>query len=183
MTAFLPSPATVLSFWRDAGYERWFKRDDAFDAEVRSRFGELWQAAADSALDDWQTRDDGALALTIVLDQFPRNLFRGDPRAFSTDAKALYVARAALDRGADKRVDATLRQFLYLPFMHSEVLADQDRSVALYEALGEADQLKYAHIHRDIIARFGRFPHRNFVLQRTTTPDEQAYLDADGFKG
>ena len=177
------SPTDILSFWGAAGYARWFKRDDAFDAEIKNRFESLWRSAAGGALDDWQNTDDGALALTIVLDQFPRNLFRGDVRAFSTDDKALGVARAALDRGADGKVDPVLKPFFYLPFMHSEALADQDRSVALYEALGEADQLKYARLHRDIIARFGRFPHRNGLFGRTMTPAEQAYLDASGFQG
>lgn len=181
MTAI--TPATILTFWKNLGYSRWFAKDDALDAEIASKFSETWQQASRGVLDDWQATDDGTLALTIVLDQFPRNLFRNDPRAFSTDAMARDVASRAIAAGVDKRVDPELRQFLYLPFMHSEDLADQERSVALYEALGAADQLRFAIIHRDIIARFGRFPHRNPALGRTMSADEQAYLDAEGFKG
>lgn len=177
------TPTDILSFWKAAGYDRWFKKDDAFDAQILDRFAALWQQAADGALSDWESSDDGALALTIALDQFPRNLFRNDPRAFSTDARARDVAARALGRGAETRVDPILKPFFFLPFMHSETLADQDRSVALYEALADADQLKYARIHREIIARFGRFPHRNPILGRIMSAEEQAYLDAKGFAG
>jgi uncharacterized protein (DUF924 family) len=183
LMAYAITPTDILTFWRDAGYDRWFKKDVAFDAEVRARFAGLWWQAANDELSDWEATDDGALALTIALDQFPRNLFRNDPRAFSTDTKARHVAARALDRGADARVDPVLKPFFYLPFMHSERLDDQDRCVTLYESLGEPEQLKFARIHRDIIAKFGRFPHRNPVLGRTMTPEEQAYLDAEGFSG
>ena len=173
----------VLTFWRSAGDERWYKRDEAFDASVRERFLALWHKAVAGELSSWETTDDGALALVILLDQFPRNMFRGDPRAFSSDAQALEVAHRALARGADKRIEAPLLQFLYLPFMHSEDLADQSRCVDLFRTTADTENLRYAEEHADIIRRFGRFPHRNRVLGRTTTPEEQAFLDGGGFSG
>jgi uncharacterized protein (DUF924 family) len=182
MTAAI-TPSDILSFWKAAGYERWFEKDSGFDALIRERFSALWQVACEGGLDHWQQSDDGALALTIVLDQFPRNLFRNAQRAYSTDERARGVADQAIARGADMRVDPVLRQFFYLPFMHSEQLADQQRSVALYKALGEPEQLRFAVEHHDIIRAFGRFPHRNPVLGRQTSAAEQAYLDANGFAG
>ena len=173
----------VLTFWRAAGDERWYKRDDAFDAGVRERFLSLWHKAVAGELSSWETTDDGALALVILLDQFPRNMFRGDPKAFSSDAQALEVAHRALARGADKRIEAPLLQFLYLPFMHSEYLADQSRCVDLFRTTADTENLRYAEEHADIVRRFGRFPHRNRVLGRTTTPEEQAFLDGGGFSG
>ena len=173
----------VLTFWRSAGDERWYKRDDAFDASVRERFLALWHKAVAGELSSWETTDDGALALVILLDQFPRNMFRGDPKAFSSDAQALEVAHRALARGADKRIEAPLLQFLYLPFMHSEDLADQSRCVDLFRTTADTENLRYAEEHADIVRRFGRFPHRNRALRRTTTPEEQAFLDGGGFSG
>ena len=177
------TPADILAFWREAGRDRWYKRDDGFDAEIRRRYLDLWRQAASGELSSWEASDDGALALTIVLDQFPRNLFRGDAQAFSSDANAREVARRAIDRGADARVDPGLREFLYLPFMHSEEIADQLHCVALFGNTDNAENLEYAKLHADIIRRFGRFPHRNGVLGRPTTPEEQAFLDAGGFAG
>lgn len=179
----LPAPADVLAFWRQAGKDKWYTKDEAFDAEVRRRFFDLWQQAAADRLASWETTDDGALALVIVLDQFPRNMFRGDARTFSTDAEALGVADRAIARGADKRIDPGLVEFLYMPFMHSEQLADQQRCIALFEGGGRPDNVKFAEIHADIIRRFGRFPHRNGVLGRTTTAEERAFLDSGGFAG
>ncbi|MCP3463004.1 MULTISPECIES: DUF924 family protein [unclassified Bradyrhizobium] len=177
------APAGVLAFWREAGGERWYKRDDAFDAEIRSRFLELWRRAANGDLSSWETGDDGALALVIVLDQFPRNMFRGDAMTYASDALAREVARRALARGADGRVDPALREFFYLPFMHSEHLPDQLHCVALFRKIDDCENLKYAEEHADIIRRFGRFPHRNRILGRETKPDEQAFLDEGGFSG
>jgi uncharacterized protein (DUF924 family) len=176
-----PTPADILAFWREAGADRWYKKDDAFDAEVRRRYLDLWQRASAGELSEWETSDDGALALVIVLDQFPRNMFRGKPEAFSSDAKALAVAERAIAHGADVRIDPELLEFLYVPFMHSETLADQLRCIELFQ--NSPDNLKYAREHADIIRQFGRFPHRNRVLGRMTTPEEQAYLDAGGFSG
>jgi uncharacterized protein (DUF924 family) len=177
----ISTPADILAFWREAGEDRWYKKNDAFDAEVRRRYLDLWQQGVAGALSAWETSDDGALALVIVLDQFPRNIFRGKPEAFSSDAKALAVADRAIAHGADVRIDPTLLEFLYLPFMHSEALVDQLRCVELFQ--NSPDNLKYAREHADIIRQFGRFPHRNRMLGRMTTPEEQAYLDAGGFSG
>ena len=177
------APAEILAFWRAAGRERWYEPDDTFDADVRSRFLELWRKAAAGELSSWATTNAGALALVIVLDQFPRNMFRGDIRSYSSDALAREVASRAIARGADMRVEPALLEFLYVPFMHSEHLADQLRCVELFRQTDYADNLKYAEDHADIIRRFGRFPHRNRVLGRATTPEEQAFLDDGGFSG
>ncbi|MGT2439060.1 DUF924 family protein [Bradyrhizobium betae] len=177
------TPDGILAFWREAGSERWYKRDDAFDAEVRRRFLALWQTAAAGELASWEDNDDGALALVIVLDQFPRNMFRGTPQAFASDALAQDVARRAIGRGTDRRIDPGLLEFLYMPFMHSEHLADQLHCVALFQDTDNAENLKFAREHAEIIRRFGRFPHRNRLLGRATTEDEQAFLDSGGFAG
>jgi uncharacterized protein (DUF924 family) len=173
----------VLAFWRAAGPKKWFAKNDAFDAEIRTRFLPTYEAAADGALADWEETPDGALALTIVLDQFPRNMFRHDARAFTADATARAVADRALARGFDRQVPSGERLFFYLPFEHSETMADQERCCALVRTLGDADLLRWAELHADVIRRFGRFPHRNAVLGRTTTPAEKVYLDSDGFAG
>jgi uncharacterized protein (DUF924 family) len=175
------TPADILAFWRDAGPDRWYRRDDAFDAEVRRRFLGLWQRAATGELSSWETSDDGALALVIVLDQFPRNMLRDDIRTYASDTQAREVAHRAIERGVDARIDSALREFLYLPFMHSEHLADQLRCIELSSAAGHAENLKWAEHHADIIRRFGRFPHRNRLLGRSTTSEEQAFLDKGGF--
>ena len=177
------APAGVLAFWREAGRERWYTRDDAFDAEVRARYLDLWRMAAAGELSSWEASDDGALALVIVLDQFPRNMFRGTPQAFASDALARDVAHRAIARGVDVRIDPVLLEFLYMPFMHSEHLPDQLHCVALFENTDNAENLKYAREHADIIQRFGRFPHRNRLLGRDTTAEEQAFLDGGGFAG
>ncbi|MCA1453060.1 DUF924 family protein [Bradyrhizobium sp. BRP22] len=177
------TPAEILAFWRAAGSDRWYTPDDAFDAELRHRYLDLWRKAAGGELSSWEMSDDGALALVIVLDQFPRNMFRGNALAYSSDALAREVARRAIDRGVDARVDPDLLEFLYLPFMHSEHLPDQLRCIELFRNVGNAEQLKYAEHHAGIIRRFGRFPHRNRILERATTPDEQAFLDEGGFSG
>ncbi len=176
-------PNDILSFWREAGRDRWYRRDDAFDAAVRERFLELWGQASAGELSSWEASDDGALALTLVLDQFPRNMFRGDIRTYASDALAREVAGRAIDRGVDTRIDPSLLEFLYLPFMHSEHLADQLRCVELFRGTPNAENLGYAERHADIVRRFGRFPHRNRILGRATTPEEQAFLDAGGFSG
>lgn len=177
------SPAGILAFWREVGCERWYKRSDAFDAEVRRHFLALWQRAVAGELASWEDSDEGALALVIVLDQFPRNMFRGTPETFASDPLAREVARRAIDRGVDRRVDPILLEFLYLPFMHSEHLPDQLHCVALFENTDNAENLKYARDHAEIIQRFGRFPHRNRLLGRDTTAEEQAFLDSGGFAG
>ncbi|AHY54963.1 hypothetical protein BJS_04479 [Bradyrhizobium japonicum SEMIA 5079] len=177
------TPSGILAFWREAGRDAWYKRDDAFDAEIRRRFLPLWKRATAGELASWEESDEGALALVIVLDQFPRNMFRGTPEAFASDAPARDVARRAIDRGVDRRSDPILLEFLYLPFMHSEHLPDQLHCVALFQKTDNAENLKYAREHADIIQRFGRFPHRNRLLDRATTEEEQAFLDGGGFAG
>jgi len=177
------TPAEIVSFWREAGPERWFEQDDNFDLSIKSRFLTTHEAAARGELTAHEESAEGALAVVILLDQLSRNMFRGRARAFATDALARAVAGGAIARGFDRTIDKTLRQFFYLPFMHSELLADQDLSVQLYAAIGDADLSSYALAHRDIIAKFGRFPHRNRVMGRETTPAEQEFLDGGGFAG
>jgi len=178
----LPTARDVAGFWRDAGPERWFAKNDAFDAEFGTRFLAAHEAAARGELSHWAKEPEGALALLVLLDQFPRNTFRGHARAFATDPMALAVARETIEAGLDLRIDEELRRFFYLPFMHSESLADQERSVELNAAL-DANTQRFAVLHRDIIARFGRFPHRNKLLGRTSSAEEQRFLDEGGFAG
>ena len=172
----------VLSFWTDAGPSRWFRKDEAFDRDFRQRFLAAHEAAAAGRLDAWAGDARGTLALLILLDQFPRNAFRGSARMFATDASSFAIARQAVAAGFDRQVGDELRNFFYLPFMHSEDLADQRLGEELCAALGE-DALKWARVHREIIERFGRFPHRNAMLGRETTREEQDFLDAGGFAG
>jgi uncharacterized protein (DUF924 family) len=179
----LPTANDVIGFWREAGPDKWFTKDEAFDATIRDGFLQLVEAAGSGELAAWEETPDGALALVIVLDQFPRNLFRGSPRTYATDAQARAVTQRALARGFDKRCDSELALFLHMPLIHSETLPDQDIGLAFFETLGLPDNLRAARRHRDIIARFGRFPHRNVVLGRESTAEEQAYLDEGGFKG
>ena len=179
----MSTPAEILAFWRGAGRDRWYGKNDAFDADLRGRFMELWRKAAAGELPSWEATDEGALALVIVLDQFPRNMFRGEARTYATDPLAREVAGRAIDRGADVRIDPALVEFLYMPFMHSEHLPDLLRCVELFRNTGNAENLGYAERHADIVRRFGRFPHRNRLLGRATTSDEQAFLDAGGFSG
>jgi uncharacterized protein (DUF924 family) len=172
----------LLAFWLEAGAGRWFRKDAVFDAEFRRRFEDVHDAAARGQLDGWLHQADSALALVIALDQFPRNAFRDSPRMFATDARAVQAAAIAVDQQFDAQVNPALRAFFYMPFMHSEQLADQNRCVDLCASL-DAETLKFAKLHRDIIARFGRFPHRNRLLGRSTTAAEQAFLDEGGFAG
>jgi uncharacterized protein (DUF924 family) len=175
------APAEILAFWRDAGPDRWYTRDDGFDAEVRRRYLDLWQRAVAGELTPWETSDDGALALVIVLDQFPRNMFRDNAMTYASDALAREIAHRAIERGVSVRVDPELRQFLHLPLMHSEHLPDQLRCIELSRKAGDPEGVKWAEHHADIIRRFGRFPHRNRILGRATTPEEQVFLDEGGF--
>ena len=179
----MSTPAEILAFWREAGRDRWYKKDGAFDDEVRRRYLDLWHEAAVGKLSAWEASDGGTLALVIVLDQFPRNMFRGDSRTYSSDSLAREVAGRAIARDADRRVEPALLEFLYMPFMHSEHLADQMRCVELFRRTSNTDNLRYAEDHAGIIRRFGRFPHRNRILGRATTPEEQAFLDQGGFSG
>ena len=174
--------AALIAFWSEAGPTRWFKKDDAFDREFRDRFLHLHEAAARGELAHWADDAHGALALVLLLDQFPRNAFRATARMYATDAQARAAADSAIARGFDRLVAAPLQAFFYLPFEHSEIMADQERSVALFERLG-GRHLEFAQGHRDIVRRFGRFPHRNVILGRATSAQEQRFLDEGGFAG
>ena len=200
MTESIATPQDVLAFWLGAGpidqaamqrvQAQWFSQHDAFDAELRQRFGTTLAAARAGRLDDWARDADGWLALLIVLDQFSRNAFRGQPEGFAGDAQALAIAQAGIARGDDQRVPPMARIFCYLPLEHAEDAAMQARSVALFTALRDAPgaepkaffdgTLDYAHKHQDVITRFGRFPHRNAILARASTAEEQAYLAQPG---
>ena len=177
--------ADCVAFWVDAGWEKWFTKSDDFDAEFRRRFLDLHFEAARREHDGWIETPEGALALMILLDQFPRNAFRGTAHMFATDPLARMYAHQAIARGHDKVFDAMLPAFFYLPFEHAEDLAMQDESVRLFTALAAeapelADMLDYAHRHHVVIARFGRFAHRNAILGRASTLDELAFLQEPG---
>lgn len=182
MTQSYAAPSEVLSFWREAGPDKWFDKDAEFDASFHDRFRELHFAAARQDLGFWLESAESALALILLLDQFPRNCFRGTAHMFATDPLALHYARQALEKGWDGAVEDALKVFFYLPFMHSEVLADQEICCRLCEPLDDNTN-RFAIEHRDIIRRFGRFPHRNSILLRETTVEEAAYLQAGGFSG
>ena len=172
----------VINFWSAAGPKRWFSKHAEFDSEFRSRFLADHDAATHGELDRWADHGRGALALVILLDQFPRNAFRGSARMYATDELARRVADLAIVKGFDLQAAPELRLFFYLPYAHSENLADQDRSLELSARLG-SEYVKHALEHRAIILRFGRFPHRNAILGRPTTAEEQEFLDAGGFAG
>ncbi|MER9078821.1 DUF924 family protein [Mesorhizobium sp. M0895] len=173
---------SVTRFWRHAGEDAWFEKNDAFDADFRTRFLDLHFAAARRECDGWSEHAEGSLALMILLDQFPRNCFRGTGHMYATDPLARHFAGKAIAAGHNLALDEELRVFLYLPYEHSEDLADQLKSMELTAAKAPS-YLKYTVEHRDIIQRFGRFPHRNRMLGRETTPDEQMFLDGGGFSG
>lgn len=170
----------VIDFWQNAGPQKWFAKDVNFDNEFRESFYELHFAAARQELESWLEKPMAALALIILLDQYPRNSFRDTAHMFACDGLALSYARKSLAHLP--KIDQQLRGFICLPFMHAEDLATQEESVLLYINYAP-DSLKWAQIHRDIIARFGRFPHRNKLLGRLTTAEEQQFLDAGGFAG
>jgi len=172
----------VVDFWRKAGPERWFAKSDAFDDEFRARFMADHMEAAARKRDDWLETPEGALALMILLDQFPRNCFRGTAHMYATDPLALDFARRAIDLGHHEAVEDAVRVFFYLPFMHSEELADQQISTHLCKALGD-DIHRHAVVHLEIVERFGRFPHRNAMFARETSPAEKDFLESGGFAG
>jgi uncharacterized protein (DUF924 family) len=179
----IATPKQIVSFWEKAGPKRWFGKDPAFDRKIREQFLVTHQAAAMEKLAAWEESAEGALALILVLDQFPRNMFRGTSRAFGSDAQARAVAARAIERGLDRKVPVALRGFFYLPFEHSEHLADQEKNLKLVRATKDKELVKWAKIHYDIIKRFGRFPHRNEILGRNSTSDETVFLENGGFRG
>jgi len=178
-------PQDVLSFWLDEiGPKGWYETSDALDGQIRDRFQGAWQSACEGAYSLWLTYPSGALAYLILTDQFPRNMFRGQADAFATDRLAVAVAKSAIERGWDMKIDEPARQFFYLPLMHSESSCDQDRCVRLMcERMSESreNSLLHARAHRDVIRQFGRFPYRNDALSRASTDAEKAYIAAGGY--
>lgn len=181
--AMTHTPNDVLTFWREAGPKAWFAKSDAFDASIRTQFESLHHAAARSELTTWESTPDGALALLLLLDQFPRNMYRDSAHAFATDPLARAIADRAIANGFDQTFEKDLRSFFYLPFEHAENASDQARAIALFKSTGDENLVKWAHLHADIITRFGRFPHRNACLGRETTDAEKEFLASGGFKG
>ncbi|MFN2348777.1 MAG: DUF924 family protein [Thioalkalivibrio sp.] len=180
-----PEAAQILALWFSGRVKpHWFHSTAELDDEIRERFEALWQQGAMGGLDHWGETAEGALALAILLDQFPLNMYRGQPEAFSTENRSRAVADAAIVHGLDQQLDPERRAFLYLPFMHSEDLEDQDRSITLFSQPGLEHNLQWATHHRDIVARFGRFPHRNAILARESSTEEKAWLESeDGYEG
>lgn len=178
-------PQEVLDFWYSEPVNKhWFHSTPELDEQIRDNYLALWEQAAKGGLDDWQQTPEGCLALIIILDQFPLNMFRGDAKSFTTEQQSITIARYAIDQGLDKELPREQVAFLYLPLMHSESLSDQDRCVACFEAAGLENNLKFARHHREIVRRFGRFPHRNRALGRESTAEELAWLASDeAFKG
>ena len=174
-----------VGFWfSEAARGRWFRSTPEFDQTIRERFGGVWEAARRGELEHWAEVPEGALALVIVLDQFPLHLFRGEAASYSTEAQARAIAERMIRSGWDRQMEDAARAFVYLPFMHSESLADQDRAVECYREAGLADSLRWAEHHREIIRRFGRFPHRNQALGRASTPEEILWLASkEAFRG
>ncbi len=173
----------VVSFWMQAGPARWFTKDAAFDGALAVRFGEALTAARHGVFDDWAETPEGALGLVLLLDQVSRNIHRGSPLAFAADARALRHARSAISRGFHFRMPAPQAMWLLMPFEHAEDIDAQHRCVALFATIGLSEMVPWAKLHLDIIAKFGRFPHRNKVLGRTSTAAELAFLAAGGFAG
>jgi uncharacterized protein (DUF924 family) len=176
-------PRDIIAFWTTAGEMRWFTRDAVFDGELSVRFRGALKEAREGRFDSWAEDPESAIALVIMLDQFPRNIHRGNPLMFAADAKALAVARRSIARGYHQAMPATAARWLIMPFEHAEDLDAQWRGVGLFQAMGLNDMVTWAELHRDIIARFGRFPHRNSILGRQSTPAELAFLAAGGFQG
>ena len=179
----LKTAEQVVAFWKDAGPELWFNGGNAFDARCKDALLHLHLSAARAELTDWVKRPADALALILLLDQIPRNIYRGSAHAYATDPLARSVARQSLDHGHDRGFSLDLRSFFYMPFMHSEDVNDQDLCVSIFRKIPESSSASWAEHHYDIIRRFGRFPHRNAVLGRASTPDEEAWLADGGFKG
>lgn len=174
----------VLAFWLDeVGSKGWYAVDPALDAQISARFSGLWDRGRTGDLDHWRAKPRSCLALVILLDQFPRNMFRDDPRAFSSDAAALSIAKAAIHSGFDLRVSEASREFFYLPLMHSEIVSDQERAVRLFKLhVASPSNLTHARAHRAVIRRFGRFPYRNTALRRVTTAAEADWLAVGGYR-
>ncbi len=171
------TPGDILAFWySEPMASRWFSATPELDAEIRAKYERVWLAAQEGRLDEWKNSPQGCLALVIVLDQLPLNMFRGDARSFSTEQQAVEVCKLAIARGYDREIAPERLGFLYMPLMHSESLLDQDLSVRLFEQAGLEGNLRFARHHRELIRRFGRFPHRNVILGRDSSREELDYL-------
>lgn len=181
--ADLPSSQQVLDFWFSAGPKKWFTKDDAFDGHIREQFLSLHQEAASGNVDNWSSTAEGTLALIIVLDQFSRNLHRNSPLAFASDAKALVLSQTAIDKRQDVEFPQDVRSWIYMPFMHAEELKMQEKCIELFSTIDSPGNMKAAITHCDIIRQFGRFPHRNEVLGRTSSAEELKFLGDGGFSG
>ena len=177
------TPQQVTGFWEQAGESRWFIKDAAFDGALKVRFGDALVHARAGAFDHWSETPEGALGLVILLDQVPRNIHRGSSLAFAADAKALRMARGWIGRGYHQKLPAPRARWLVMPYEHAEDIDAQHRAVALFQTMGLSHMAYWAQVHLDIIARFGRFPHRNALLGRVSTPQERAFLTAGGFAG
>lgn len=177
------TPGDITAFWKQAGPKLWFEKSDEFDQQIKDRFAPLPEKAATGALDHWMKIPTGSLALILVLDQFPRNIHRGSVKAWQYDEIAREKSKAAINAGHDKSFGLPIKRFFYIPYMHSEAIADQQLCLALCRAVNDEEGVKFAQLHLDIIKQFGRFPHRNEVLNRPSTPEEIAYLNEGGFAG
>lgn len=179
------APNEILDFWFTPPMsDHWFNSTGAIDSDIRTRFETLWARAAKNELDDWQSTADGCLALCIILDQLPLNMFRGEAKGFSTEQQAVAITKHAVSAGLDQQLSKKRLAFLYMPLMHSEHKEDQDESVRLFDAAGLEHNARFARHHRSIVERFGRFPHRNAILGRTSSPEEVAYLNSkEAFTG
>lgn len=177
------TPETVVAFWEAAGPARWFTRDAGFDGMLAVRFGDAVKQARSGAFASWAATPEGALGLVILLDQVSRNIHRGSPLAFAGDGRALVLAKASVARGFHQKMPAVRAQWLIMPFEHAEDLECQDRAVALFASMGLSEMVHWAKVHKDIVKRFGRFPHRNAILGRRSTPAELAFLKSGGFAG
>ena len=176
-------PEDILSFWRGAGPSLWWKKDASFDSDIADKFGELHSRASIGGLDHWAELPHGALALVIVLDQFSRNMYRNDPRAFAQDERCVQIVKSAMKTGIDRQTPADLSAFFYMPLMHSESLEDQQLCLQEMQRMGAKENIPHAITHLEIIQKFGRFPHRNSVLKRDTTLAERDFLESGGFSG
>jgi len=179
------APQEIIDYWYSPRLQpHWFNSTREIDREIAERYGALWEEAVGGGLDSWMATPQGCLALTILLDQFPLNMFRGDRRCFSSEAQAIAVAKNGIDNGLDKLIERDHLTFLYMPLMHSEDLEDQENSVKLFRAAGLQENAEFAEHHREIVRRFGRFPHRNEILGRESTEKEVEYLNSnEAFRG
>ena len=175
------SPSTIIKFWfEEIKPANWFTKSEAFDQQIRARFMETYEFVKSEKSKAWRETAEGRLAEIIVLDQFPRNMFRDSPQSFATDALALRLSKEAVEKGEDKKLSTTQRSFLYMPYMHSEDISAHDEAIKLFALPGLEGNLKFERKHRDIIVKFGRYPHRNQILGRTSTPEEIAFLKTEG---